>query len=102
MNKILVALLGFSIGIASAAPAAVGESSAVCQQYHQQMRANHQAIDNAYHKNDACTMGKLMMQNRQMFESHPECFPRMEKMQKRMMQGGCQGGANCMKSNSAN
>lgn len=102
MNKILIGLLSFSIGIASAAPAvASNESSTVCQQYHQQMRANHQAIDAAYHKNDACTMGKLMIQNRQMFESHPECFPRMEKMQKRMMQGGCQGG-NCMKSNSAN
>jgi hypothetical protein len=25
-------------------------------------------------------MGKLMIQNRQMFESHPECFPRMAKM----------------------
>lgn len=51
-----------------------------CMQYKQQMMKNHQAIDVAYHKNDACTMGKLMIQNRQMFESHPECFPRMAKM----------------------
>lgn len=67
-----------------AATANSSESANQCMQYKQQMMKNHQAIDAAYHKNDACTMGKIMIQNRQMFESHPECFPRMAKMMKEM------------------
>jgi hypothetical protein len=80
MKKII--LLG-SLCISTAVFAATAnnsESVNQCMQYKQQMMKNHQAIDAAYHKNDACTMGKLMIQNRQMFESHPECFPRMAKM----------------------
>jgi hypothetical protein len=80
MKKII--LLG-SLYISSAVFAATvsnSESANQCVQYKQQMMKNHQAIDAAYHKNDACKMGKIMIQNRQMFESHPECFPRMAKM----------------------
>ncbi len=61
-----------------------------CKPYRQQMRQNHQAIDAAYDKKDACTMGKLMIQNRQMFESHPECFPKRSQM---MQQAGSQAAA---------
>lgn len=77
MKKILTVLLLASCG---ASFAAAMDSESACMQYRQQMKANHAAIDAAYQKNDACTMGKLMIQNRQTFESHPDCFPRMEKM----------------------
>ena len=87
MKKISLLVLGISISLnALAAPQMVNESAMQCQQIRQQMKQNHQAIDVAYHKNDACTMGKLMIQNRQAFESHPACFPKMEKMMKRMQQ----------------
>lgn len=64
----------------------LSESSAQCQQVRQQMRENHRAIDAAYHKNDACQMGKLMMKNRQTFESYPACFPKTNKVIKKMQQ----------------
>lgn len=82
MKKIiLLGSLCISTAAFAATPANNSESAnQQCMQYKQQMMKNHQAIDVAYHKNDACTMGKLMIQNRQMFESHPECFPRMAKM----------------------
>lgn len=75
MRKIL-----FLLGIVSMVPVfalnpASAESSGACQQYREQMHQNHLAIDQAYEKQDACTMGKLMIQNRQIFESHPGCFP---------------------------
>lgn len=82
MKNLLTMLLVGSCGLVFAAPAV--ESSGACMQYHKQMMANHEAIDAAYHKNDACTMGKLMIQNRQMFESHTSCFPKMEKMMGQM------------------
>jgi hypothetical protein len=84
---LLVGLCGAINAFAAPANTAASAPSALCQQYHKQMQANHQAIDTAYHKNDACAMGKLMIQNRQMFESHPECFPRAGQMQRKMMQG---------------
>lgn len=80
MKKMFLLLSITSFGIAFAAT----DSEIACMQYHKQMKANHQAIDVAYHNNDACTMGKLMIQNRQMFESHPDCFPKMEKMMSKM------------------
>ena len=81
MKKIiLLGSLCISTAVFAATTANNSESANQCMQYKQQMMKNHQAIDAAYHKNDACTMGKLMIQNRQMFESHPECFPRMAKM----------------------
>lgn len=81
MKKIiLLSSLCISTAVFAATPANNSESANQCMQYKQQMMKNHQAIDAAYHKNDACTMGKLMIQNRQMFESHPECFPRMGRM----------------------
>lgn len=92
MKKLLI-LAGFmSAGSVFAAPSApmMAESvPASCKQYHQQMKQNHQAIDAAYDKKDACTMGKLMMQNRQIFESHPECFPKRRQMMQQ--QQGAQG-----------
>ena len=72
---ILLSSLCLSTAVFAAATVNNGESANQCMQYKQQMMKNHQTIDAAYHKNDACTMGKLMIQNRQMFESHPECFP---------------------------
>ncbi len=87
MKKVSLLVLGFSISLSAlAVPQMASESAMQCQQIRQQMKLNHQAIDVAYHKNDACTMGKLMIQNRQAFESHPTCFPKMEKMMKRMQQ----------------
>lgn len=87
MKKICLFLLG-SVAVLNvfAASSDLSESSVQCQQVRQQMRQNHQAIDVAYHKNDACQMGKLMMQNRQAFESHPACFPKTNKMMKKMQQ----------------
>lgn len=57
------------------------ESNPNCTSYYQKMHQNHKEIDQAYDKKDACTMGKLMIENRQIFESHPECFkPHNQKM----------------------
>lgn len=87
MKKNCLILLGCSVVInVFAASPSISESSVQCQQVRQQMRQNHQAIDVAYHKNDACQMGKLMMQNRQAFESHPACFPKANKIIKKMQQ----------------
>lgn len=71
-------MLGY--GIVYAAPTQMESMPAACKQYRQQMKQNHQAIDAAYDKKDSATMGKLMMQNRQIFESHPECFPKRNPM----------------------
>ena len=91
MNKILI-ILGLCSSVAVyAAPTSASQpvsQSSICQQYHKQMRDSRQALDAAYHSNDACTMGKLMIQNRQMYESHPECFPRMSKIQQLSQQQG--------------
>jgi len=79
----------FFYGVAFAAPSMPVQSESMiagCNQFRQQMRQNHQAIDAAFDKKDACTMGKLMIENRQIFESHPECFPKRNKM----MQGSIQ------------
>lgn len=87
MKKICLFLLGSVVMLNTfAASSDISESSSQCQQVRQQMRKNHQAIDVAYHKNDACQMGKLMMQNRQAFESYPACFPKANKMMKKMQQ----------------
>ena len=87
MRKIYLSLLGSLVGLnVFAVSPESGESSAQCQHVRQQMMQNHQAIDIAYHKNDACQMGKLMMQNRQVFESYPICFPKANKMIKKRQQ----------------
>lgn len=81
MKKILVLLLG---AVAIQSFAADTESS--CMQYHKQIKANRTAMEAAYQTKDACTMGKLMIQNRAIFESHQACFPKMEEMMQRMKQ----------------
>ena len=77
MKKIIALLAVFTLN--SSFAIALLESNTLtpaCRGYKLQMKQNHQSIDNAYLRSDACTMGKLMMQNRQIYESHPECFPR--------------------------
>src|SRR5688572_1698746 len=83
MKKLLVifGICGFGSVFADTTPVKPIESNPNCTPYYQKMRQNHKDIDQAYDKKDACTMGKLMIENRQIFESHPECFkPRNQKM----------------------
>ncbi len=55
-------------------------SSVDCTQIRKQVKENHDGIDKAYHTNDSCTMGKLMIQNRKMIESNMACFPKLEQL----------------------
>lgn len=82
MKKTLLILgMCFISGAFAATIQNTAESGTVCLKLREQMRSNHVAIDKAFDTRDACTMGKLMIQNREIFESHPECFPmRARKM----------------------
>ena len=76
-KSLVVLLLAASCGVAFVA---ASESEANCQVLRKQIKENHENIDKAYHTNDACTMGKLMIQNRQVIESNMACFPKLEEM----------------------
>ncbi|RTK97335.1 MAG: hypothetical protein EKK64_01635 [Neisseriaceae bacterium] len=84
MKKYLLIALATSCGVAFAA-----SSESNCDSVRAQIKKNHEGIDAAYHKDDACTMGKLMIQNRHMIESNMACFPKLEQLmeQRQKMQG---------------
>lgn len=76
-KSILVVLFAMVCGSVFAAGASNQDS---CESVRTQVKNNHDIIDKAYHSNDGCTMGKLMIQNRHLIESNMACFPKLEQL----------------------
>jgi len=80
MKKLLVSiLLAFALAACSSNKAPELET---CQDARDLVKKNHHKIRKAFANNDANTIGKLELQNRDIIRENMECFPKAEEYKK--------------------